>query len=69
MSKHEDLKLTSIAYGRQWTIPADRISRVEPTLARADVVMQDGERLPVRETVEKINELLRQLAAKKKNVA
>lgn len=34
--------------GRQLSIPADRVKAVEPTRARTDVVMRDGdERIPL----------------------
>jgi hypothetical protein len=64
MSKPPDIKITSVPFGRQWPIPNNAV-RAEPTLARADLVLDSGERLPVRETVEKLAELVAELTRKK----
>lgn len=64
MSKTRHLDVTSATTGRTYSVPVDRIAAVEPTVAQADIVMLSGERIPVRESVEKAQDRLTKLENK-----
>ena len=45
---------------RTLSLPLERVETVQPTQARADVVMVGGERVPVQETPDKVRAQLAQ---------
>jgi len=52
------VRIKSIPFGRSWEIPTRLIQGVEPTVARGDLVLADGERLATRHTVDELRELI-----------